>query len=128
MFLLKLNFRISNDLSDNHITQLYSLDLRLTFNYPGTKRALINFSNIIGKIDGRLALSRDVNAFISSTIKDTEETKHIRFNDPIQGIEPVYQEEIPEIYASMQANKQTEPYEDDEVNESLPAGILLKSS
>ena len=84
---------------------------------------MINFSNIIGKIDGRIALSREVNTFISSIIKDTEETKHIRFNDPIQGIDPVFQEEIPEIYASVRANKQTDPYEEEEVNESLPAGI-----
>lgn len=62
-------------------------NIRLTFNYPGTKRALINFANTICKIDSRLAMARDVNTFISNSVKETFLFENMCFNDPIQGIE-----------------------------------------
>jgi hypothetical protein len=70
-------------------------NIRLTFNYPGTKRALINFANTISKIDARISLAKDVNNFVANSIKETFLFNNEFFKDPIQGIEtgPVYQEE-----------------------------------
>lgn len=63
------------------------LDIRLTFNYPGVKRALINFTNVLAKIDGRTTQSREANIFISTCLQTDTRHMNIRFIDPIQGLE-----------------------------------------
>lgn len=63
------------------------IDIRLTFNYPGVKRALINFSNLLAKIDGRSTQSREANLFISNCLQAETRFTNIRFIDPIQGLE-----------------------------------------
>ena len=63
-----------------------SKNIRLTFNYPGTKRALIYFANIIAKIDNKIAMARDTQYFITRTMKEAHLFENFFFIDPIQGI------------------------------------------
>lgn len=69
------------------------IDLRLTFNYPGTKRALISFAESVNKVDARVSLSREVATFVASMVKDRQVMDGVRFVDPIQGIESAEQDE-----------------------------------
>lgn len=101
-------------------------NIRLTFNYPGTKRALINFSNTISKIDSKISLSRDANNFVTSCIRETFLFQSDYFKDPIEGIEtsPVYQEDLEPVQYS--ANKSLNRYQQyDNPNEILHQGNYI---
>lgn len=101
-------------------------NIRLTFNYPGTKRALINFANTISKIDSKISLSRDANTFVTSCIRETFLFQSDYFKDPIQGIEtgPVYHEEPEPVQYS--ANKSLSRYQQfEDPNEIMRQGNIL---
>ena len=66
------NSESSSDTQRSKLFTIIFIDMRLTFNYPGTKRALINFSNLLSKIDGRTTLARDISSFIEKGSKESE--------------------------------------------------------
>lgn len=70
-----------------------SINIRLTFNYPGTKRALIFFSKTLSQIDNKAVTSREVNSFITNALKQSESLPAMIFRDPIHGIEPIVNSE-----------------------------------
>ena len=67
--------------------------MKLTFNYPGTKRAVITYAQNLSKIDGRVSLSKDFMSCIEKAAQDHGIFKNAVFYDPIQGVEkPVGQQ------------------------------------
>jgi hypothetical protein len=103
-------------------------NIRLTFNYPGTKRALINFANTISKIDSRISLAKDVSIFVASSIRETFLFNNEFFKDPIQGIEtgPVYQEEPVEPMQHPVSKSHNRYYQYEEPNDlSQPGNFII---
>lgn len=103
---------------------VYFVDIRLTFNYPGTKRALINFATTISKIDGRTMMSRDVNTFIANSLLQDQRLLGVPFKDPIQGIEPVQRynelQEASHVPQRSQNLEESQFQEEESITKTLP--------
>jgi hypothetical protein len=100
---------IRSDEGDISNSSPSSVNIRLTFNYPGTKRALILFSKTLFQIDNRTVTSREVNTFITNALKQSESLPSIAFKDPIHGIEPIHHSEEEEIVYSQPQKIMTLP-------------------
>lgn len=80
------------------------IDLRLTFNYPGTKRALISYAQNLSKIDGRVSLSKEFSSCVDKAANNHENFKRAVFYDPIQGVEKPVSQQIEDMEVPLRLN------------------------
>jgi hypothetical protein len=61
----------------------YKSNIMMTFNFPGTKRALLNFNKTIHEFESKNRSSKEYNSFMEHLSLQSEEYFDIRFIDPI---------------------------------------------